>query len=815
MNLHALPDPAAVERERLKALYDFAVLDTLPEARFDRLTGLAAALFDAPIAAVSLIDEQRQWFKSSIGLDVSETHRDLAFCAHAIQGETNSTFVVPDATTDPRFNTNPLVTADPSIRFYAGATLTTAEGYNIGSLCVIDRKPRRKPSAADLKRLSVIAQMVVDQFELGRATAALNEQRRLLALAESMSGVGHWRYEVATGDIFWSEEVYRIHGVDSATFNPRLGPGIAFYHADDQAMVAAFMEKAVALGQEFNFQARLFRPDGKLRHVTSRAATERNDKGAVVAVIGVYQDITDEVENLAVINESRVRYRLLTENANDMVTDMDQTGVFTYVSPSIKALTGYTPSEAVGRQAMDFIVPEDKARVARAFAEATAERKGWTIEYRVKRKDGAVIWVEARPSLTIDSQTGEPTGVTDVIRDVTDRKAMEAELERARAEAVEAAAVKGEFLANMSHELRTPLTSIIGFSDLLHNMPSLDDEARRYVGRVSDSSHALLTVVNDVLDFSKLEAGQVAIEPRAVDARPLFSGVLGMVGPQAEAKGLALTLDLASLPKTLKLDDARLRQVLLNLLSNAIKFTETGEVTLRARYDKTRRRLRCEVLDTGPGIPADRLDRLFRRFSQVDGSIARSHGGTGLGLAICKGLVEAMGGQVGAASILGQGSRFWFDIACEPAGAPTVAASEAIDSAQALKGLRVLVVDDKKINRELMRLILGPFGVEVTDLTTGAEAVASTAVYDVILMDLRMPDMDGFQAAQAIRNGDGPNAHARIIAFTAEAGDLHGEGLFDDHLAKPLIAADALKLLSIWAAAGAGDDSRQALERLR
>ncbi len=804
-NSAARPDPARVgdqrETARLGALRDLAILDTLPDERFDRLTQLAATLFDTPMALVSLIDEDRQWFKSRLGLKAAETPRDWAFCDHAIRGKPNTTFVIPDAASDPRFSANPMVTGDPGVRFYAGATLTTPDGHNVGTLCVIDPKPRPVPSNADLERLSVLAQMVVDELELAKITAKVAKQNRLLQLAEAMSGVGHWRYDIASGKVDWSDEVYRIHGVNPRDFDPNLGEGVGFYHVDDQPLVVRYVERAMQFGEDFTFQLRLVRPDGVLRHVVSKGACEVNAQGRRIAVIGVFQDVTEQVERVQAIAETEARYRLLAENANDMVTEMNREGMFTYVSPSVFAMTGYRSDEVLGRRALHFILPEDHARVSDAFAKASIQNPGWTIEYRVRRKDGAVIWVEARPSLTRNSDN-VVTGVTDVIRDVTARKVMEADLERARAEAEAAAVVKGEFLANMSHELRTPLTSIVGFADLMKSVGGLDEDGLRYVERIADSSQALLNVVNDILDFSRLEAGQVAITPHPVDPVGLIAGALDLLAPQAAAKGLILTADLDGLPSLLMLDAARVRQILLNLIGNAVKFTAAGSVTVEGRYDVQEQRLRCTVTDTGPGVSVDRVDSLFQRFSQIDGSTTRSHGGTGLGLAICKGLAEAMGGAVGADSTSGAGSRFWFEITCTPALAPTLMAAQVAERSTRLDGLRLLVADDNPINRELVRLILTPVGVEVITAASGEDALHEAAYkpFDVILMDVRMPGIDGPAAARAIRDRPGPNRHTRLIAFTADVLDnVASSPLFDAYIPKPIIANDLIEVVaSSW-----------------
>ncbi len=361
----------------------------------------------------------------------------------------------------------------------------------------------------------------------------------------------------------------------------------------------------------------------------------------------------------------------------------------------------------------------------------------------------------------------------------------------ARHEAERAAQVKSEFLANMSHELRTPLTSVVGFTRLVGEQPDLSPLSRRYVDRVGDASRALLCTVNDILDFSKLEAGQVSFRPEPTEPGPLASRTLDLFTPQAGAKDVALVLDdQTGGHVVVTVDPDRLRQVLLNLVGNAVKFTSSGSVTLTVRYDEAAEQLWFAVADTGPGIPPERMDRLFKRFSQVDGSLTREYGGTGLGLAICKGIVEAMGGAIGVESAVGEGSTFSFSLPAARTFTAPASLENGPDHASA--GLRLLVVDDHPANRELVRLFLAAVGADVVEAGDGQEAVelAARQPFDVILMDLRMPRLDGASALGRIRAGDGPNKTTPVLAFTADADTLSRSGLadlsFSGTVAKPV-----------------------------
>jgi PAS domain S-box-containing protein len=480
-----------------------------------------------------------------------------------------------------------------------------------------------------------------------------------------------------------------------------------------------------------------------------------------------------------------------------MINECSLDGIQTYMSPASLAITGFTPEELVGKSAFEWMEPEDAQNV-REMVGAVFASKGkiaaWPVEFRAKHKDGRELWLECKPTFAVDPATGRFTGLNDVIRDITPRKALEAKLRLAQAEAEAAAAVKGDFLANMSHELRTPLTSIIGFTALAAEQTDLSELTRDYIDRVRNASRALLCTVNDILDFSKLEAGQVTIHPEPVSLAGLGRATLDLFTPQAGAKDLSLTLDGGEGDDdlVLRVDPDRVRQVLLNLVSNAVKFTTTGGVTLRTRYDAEAARLRVEVVDTGAGIAPDKQDSLFKRFSQIDGSLTRAQTGTGLGLAICKGLVEAMGGTIGIESAIGEGSRFWFEIPAARADLPGAATGLAAADPISFSGVRVLVVDDNVANRELAGLFLAGVGAEVSEAINGevGAQMAMELPYDVILMDIQMPVLDGPGALRRIRSSQGPNDTTPILAFTADADPaaklrLTATG-FDGVVAKPV-----------------------------
>jgi PAS domain S-box-containing protein len=458
-------------------------------------------------------------------------------------------------------------------------------------------------------------------------------------------------------------------------------------------------------------------------------------------------------------------------------------------------------------QAMPLIHDDDRQMVIDLRNQVVAQGgDAHHYQYRLVRPTGEVRYVMARAASERDA-SGAVTALYGAIIDITELKLAEAELRAAREAAEAAATVKGEFLANMSHELRTPLTSVLGFTRLALEQPDLTDTSRGYIAKASNAGAALLSTVNDILDFSKLESGRLQIRLAPADPAAVCSETLELFSESADAKGLTLRFESTGLPESLAIDPDRLRQVLLNLIGNAVKFSETGEVVLAADWSPDDQRLALSVTDQGPGIAKAQQPLLFRRFSQVDGSSTRRHGGTGLGLAICMGIVEAMGGAIGVESEQGQGARFFFDIPAALAVTPDVDEAEA--TYLFAPGVRILVTDDHPANRELVRAVLVPFGAQVSEATDGAEAVilAGAEQFDLILMDLRMPVLDGMGAMQAIRSGGGHNAATPILAFSAGAdaptAQARRQAGFTGDLSKPVMPADLLAAVARYARAEA------------
>ncbi|WP_269713740.1 PAS domain S-box protein [Caulobacter sp. NIBR2454] len=767
---------AKIEEARLAALLRYDVLDTPAEAAFDDITDLVAQLFEVPIAVVTLLDETRQWFKSCIGLDDSETARDVAFCDHTIRSD--DVLVVLDATQDPRFRDNPFVVGDAHIRFYAGAPLITKEGYRLGALCAIDTEPRQAFDDKSRKALQRMATMVVHALDQRaelmlrrRAAQELATKEHTLELAEKMARLGHWRFDFSTQRSVWSSEAYSIHGVHPSQYDPNVTmPGV-LYAPEDQPRLAAAFTRGLVTKEPFEFEGEVVRPDGVRRRVITRGAPEFDENGEIVALIGVIQDVTESRAMTEALRASEARYRLVAENANDLILVYDVHGTITFAAPSSAQILGYEPEEMVGRTTQSFLHPDDVAPTLlhyQSLLKPGGEELRPRVTMRARRKDGREIWLEAAPYVVRD-ENGRVLRFHDSARDVTVRKRYEAELQEARAQAEYAAGVKSDFLANMSHELRTPLTSIIGFSRLLEFAPELSSSSKSAVDRIAAASRALNTLVNDVLDLAKLEGGKVELDPQQFEVDPFLTETVELLRPQISAKGLELRLEIEpSKIGVLYGDTSRLRQVLLNMLSNAVKFTETGGVVVRSRVKPLNGPFACwelEVEDTGIGIRPEELARLFDRFVQADASVTRRFGGTGLGLAISRQLIDLMGGSIEVDSEPGRGSRFMINVRLPI----HVEAGEAVPTAHRLK---ILVAEDGAANRAVIARLLEAMGHDFDMVADGASAIeaARSERYDVILMDVAMPDVDGLTATREILHTPGASSGAPIVPMSSCVG---------------------------------------------
>jgi PAS domain S-box-containing protein len=567
----------------------------------------------------------------------------------------------------------------------------------------------------------------------------------------------------------------------------------------------------------YRLNKRYLRPDGTVVWASLTCAPVQVDTEEIPRYLVIVEDITARKQMEERLRISEERHRLLADNAIDVIMTMDFSGRYSYVSPSVEKLRGFTPDEVMLQSLQDVLTPDSLAiaeaylaglRASVAAGRPVAHFRG---ELEQRCKDGTTVWtdVTASPLLGSDGTFVEILGVT---RDISERKRYERELRQASDAAEAANAAKSEFLAHMSHEIRTPMNAVLGLAQVLEREP-LAGKQRDMVERIRSAGQSLLTILNDVLDLSKIEAGQLRIEPRPFDLGGLLANVDSLMGQAARAKGLTLRLEApAATREPLLGDGLRVEQVLFNLIGNAIKFTTHGEVAVlvQARErSETVVRLRFEVRDSGIGIAPEALGRLFAPFTQADAGIARRFGGTGLGLSICKRLVELMGGEIGAESGVGRGSTFWFELPFARGDDGEIHAPRAAPAPRPngprLLGAHLLVVDDSAMNRDLVERALTLEGATATLAADGQQAVQLLRSwperFDGVLMDVRMPVMDGLTATRMIRLELGLT-DLPIIAFTAGVGDEQQAAAraagANDVLPKPMDLEQMAALLSNW-----------------
>ena len=426
-----------------------------------------------------------------------------------------------------------------------------------------------------------------------------------------------------------------------------------------------------------------------------------------------------------------------------------------------------------------------------------------------RRLDGTEFSVEV--TLT-PVRIGHRTLSLAIWHDLTDRRLFESALEKARDEAHAAARLKSEFLATMSHEIRTPMNAVIALTELLLDTP-LSGEQKGFVDTIHVAGEALLATINNILDFSRIEAGRLEMENDKLDLRSAVDECVRLVSETARHKELPVQVEIdPRIPEKLCGDGRRLKQVLVNLLANAVKFTERGEIRLSVaselRVPETTR-LRFIVADTGIGIAPEVQAQIFEPFRQSDASTTRRYGGTGLGLAIAKRLVELMGGEIGVESRVGVGSRFWFTLPFAIMGSTNTAEPKSPSPAPPAPTGRILVAEDNPVNQKVMRALIEKLGYKVDIVSDGLQAVMAVQAtsYDAVLMDCNMPGMDGFEATRAIRICES-GGHVPIIALTAHALDGDRDKCItagmDDYLAKPIRLETLKERLGTWIGRGAG-----------
>lgn len=688
--------------------------------------------------------------------------------------------------------------------------------------------------------------LISDQSPRAALKQEKHRTRLLYKNIDLLEGVGMWRIDVATGALEWSDQIYELHGLNRETFKPTIESSLNYFHPDDADNVRACVTGALTSGTEFEFRAKLVRADCDIRHVWSVGRTERDADGNPIAIFGNIVDLTREKKRedaLTAINaQQNILNNILYEHslatgpeefyastlqalARYPWTSLDNRGALFIRDP----LTGTTECKSVvelDESELDdiatFLGGNERHNSLNGFHIYDIARQTETLGHLVlaeevgvplSRNDAmfaasavevlAICLDDLRNQVTIAAQNTElRKRLTEVQKlsksfekQATALAKLSADLEKEKERAEQANKSKSTFLANMSHEVRTPLNGVLGMLSMLE-MSTLKGDERECVDLAKEATYSALQLINDILDLSHLEAGKLTLINHEFSFGTLAKRITAMIKGKAEAKGLTLTITNELGDEKVVGDDLRIQQVLINLADNAIKFTETGHVQVHIDRDHKENRVRLVVKDTGEGMTEEQITRMFNRFEQSDPSNTRRHGGVGLGLSICKNLIEEMAGTISVSSEPGQGTRFTVEIplaaAPEPECLPIV---ERTGDEDLCHEIRILAAEDNRMNQEILRRLARTLELDLTIVNDGQQAIveAETGAYDIILMDIQMPVMDGIEATKTLRQ-KGFGLPIIAVSAHAMAGDKERfiESGFSGYVAKPYEVAQLL-----------------------
>jgi PAS domain S-box-containing protein len=650
---------------------------------------------------------------------------------------------------------------------------------------------------------------ITDLRQTEEALRVSEERFRTLAKATNDAV---WDWDLGTNKVWWNEGVLTLFGYRLETNETAPDWWLERVHPDDHAAVEAFFFDVVrGTGLTWVDEYRFRCADGSYKDVYDRGYVLRNAEGRATRMIGAMLDITARKRAEEALRESEERFRGTFENAAVGIAHTHPTGRLLRVNEKFCAIVGHPREELLRKTFQDITHPDDLAASVGSLA-ALLQGEALTLahEKRYLRKDGSTVWVELFTSLQRDG-AGQPAYAIAVIQDISERKRLDAELRRAMEAAEAANRAKDEFLANVSHEIRTPMNAILGMTELTLDTPLTEDQ-RQCLRTVKSAANNLLGIINDLLDFAKIESGRMELDRADFSLRAAVGDTLRALAVRAHKQGLELIYQVRpDVPDALVGDAGRLRQVLLNLVGNAIKFTEDGEVVVGVEVDADPRpspeagdvALRFTVRDTGIGIPPEQQERIFRAFEQEDTSTTRKYGGTGLGLTIASRLVALMAGTITVDSAPGRGSTFTCTarFGLQPHPPEQLAARPPV----LLHGLHVLIVDDNATNRQILEGWLRGWQMEPAAVGEGLaaldalwEAVSAGRPYALVLLDARLPDTDGLALAAKIRKRAELSA-TRIILLTSgdRPGDLARarEQRVDSHLLKPVQQDELLETI--------------------
>ncbi len=769
------PAMPADEESRIRSLRLLRVLDTAPEKDLDALVKAASLVCEVPISLISLVDADRQWFKAKEGIDAEQTPRDISFCGHAILSD--EIFEIPDALADARFARNPLVIQQPDIRFYAGVPLKLSNGANVGTLCVIDQKPKHLNATQReiLQNLARTASLLLEktaqvhQIALWKEKAeADNEIKRRFAAVVESSDDAIISKDVQGKVTSWNRSAQRMFGY---TQEEMLGQPITkLFPAERMHEECEFMQRLLQGEPVQQYQTWRLHKDGHPVQVFVSLTPLRGQHDEIVGVSKIIRDITAQAAANAALKAQETHYKALISAMYEGLVSQNADGVIESCNKSAERLLGLSFEQMVGLKSVDprwHCVHEDMSEwPGHTHPAMVALETGQDVHdaiMGVHKPDGSLTWISINAKPMFQEGGKKPVSVFTTFVDVTERKRHERALQEARDIAEAATVAKSQFLANMSHEIRTPMNAILGMLKLLGHTPMTDSQID-YVNKTEGAAKSLLGLLNDILDFSKIDAGKLDLDVKPLLVEDLLRDVAVVLGGTLDSKPIEVLYDIDHrIPPCVLGDSMRLKQVLINLAGNAIKFTFVGQVVVALdleEVDQGMSRITFSVKDSGIGIAPENQGKLFSGFTQAEASTSRRFGGTGLGLAISQRLVQMMGGQIELSSEVGVGSTFRFTLPMPLASMPVEDDQSHQGSSAAIQHRTALVIDDSPIACELIAKMLRSLGWTVDAAQTGQHGlnliVAGSAKgsfpYERIYIDSNMPGMDGWEVLGRINS---------------------------------------------------------------
>ncbi|WP_426177177.1 PAS domain S-box protein [Massilia sp. TWR1-2-2] len=805
--------PAWTEAERLTALRSYAILDTEPERAFDDIVRLAGQLLEAPIVAVNLIDADRQWFKSEIGLGTRELPLDDSICKFVLLE--SARMVVCDTREDTRFSCNPLVTGAPGLRFYAGELLKSAEGLPLGTLCVLDTAPRPQGlNPHQAFALRTLARQVQTQLELRKIVLEqdkiLLEQMRLHAelmdaqqrsrLATEAAGLGLWSWDPAGDVVVWeNERSFEIFGLTRGDA-PINGQQFMrqFLQPDAVSAFAQALAATLSTAVPFQFQCSIRRPDGELRWIDFFGKAQVPRDGAAPLIVGVVGDITARKLAEVELQDSRQRFENIVSQAATGVVQTDPEGRINVVNDKFCAMLGYARAELLTMNVLDITASDSRDATAAALAAVGGGDAGVVVQKQYRRSDGSLMWASSGVS-AVRGASGQFQGIVAIVVDISKDRLAEERLRKLASDLSASDQRKSEFLATLAHELRNPLAPISTGLSVLKLGGDNAAAVTKIRGMMERQVAQMVRLIDDLLDVARISGGKIDLQKRVVDIKTVLAAAIETSLPFIEHGAHQLVVRQPDEPLWLHADPTRISQVLSNLLNNAAKYTPLGG-RIEVQVQRVGADVAVSIADNGVGIPAESLSSIFLMFNQVRRNMNRAQGGLGVGLSLVKRLVELHGGQVEALSVgKGAGSTFTVRLPLAQEHGGTQGEGAVIE--RTMRGrLRVLVADDNVDAAQSLAAMFELQGHATRVAHSGVQAIEMARGFmpEVAFLDIGMPEMNGYETARAMRSLAGMEGVV-LVALTGWGNEsdraLSKDAGFDHHLTKPADGATIDRLL--------------------